>query len=484
MTDLPFRSASALARMIREGEVGCRDLLEIYAGRVDRYNPRLNAIVWTDLDGARARADAADAALKKGEVWGPLHGVPMTIKESYDVVGMPTTWGVPALKDNVPPANAIVVERMLAAGVVLFGKTNVPLQLADWQSFNEIYGTTNNPWDVGRTPGGSSGGSAAALAAGLTAIEAGSDIGASIRNPAHYCGVFGHKPTYGIVPPRGQALPGRVAESDISVVGPMARSADDLEVALLAMAGPDEVTGVGLRLELPRPRKTRPSELRVAVLLSVPSAEVDAEVQEKIQAVGEFFARQGATVSDRARPDFDTTHAHRVFIQLLRAATSGRQTQAEFEKNQKRVKALAPDDVGYRAQMLRANTMAHRDWLAWNEERHRMRLAWAAFFRDWDLLICPAAASTAFLHNHKGERWERMIAVNGQPQPSTEQMFWAGYSGIAFMPSTVAPAGRGGDGLPIGVQIIGGQYRDLECIHLARLIEREHYGFVPPPGFD
>src|SRR6185437_4729316 len=186
---------------------------------------------------------------------GPLHGVPMTVKESYNVTGLPTTWGFPPLKNNIAKSNALVVQRMLDAGVTLFGKTNVPLWLGDYQSYNDIYGTTNNPWDLTRTPGGSSGGSAAALAAGLTGIEAGSDIGSSIRNPAHYCGVFGHKPTYGIITPRGQALPGGVAASDISVVGPLARSADDLALGLSAMAGADEIDGAGWQLRLPAPRR-------------------------------------------------------------------------------------------------------------------------------------------------------------------------------------------------------------------------------------
>ena len=230
MADLPFRSAKELAALIRRKKVGCLELLDLYLARMEKHNPRLNAIIATDVEGARRRARAADKALVKGTAWGPLHGVPMTIKESYDVVGMPTTWGVPDLKDNYPARNALAVDRLLKAGVVLFGKTNVPLYLADWQSFNAIYGTTNNPWDISRTPGGSSGGSAAALAAGLTGLEAGSDIGSSIRNPAHYCGVYGHKPTFGVVPPRGQALPGRLAQGDISVIGPLGRSAEDLEI--------------------------------------------------------------------------------------------------------------------------------------------------------------------------------------------------------------------------------------------------------------
>ncbi|HSB42301.1 MAG TPA: amidase family protein, partial [Methylomirabilota bacterium] len=275
MTEPHFRSAKQLATDIRRRRIGCLEALELFLARVDRYNPRLNAIIAMDADGARRRARRADAALRRGKVWGPLHGVPMTVKESYDVVGMPTTWGLPELKDNLPPRNALAVDRLLEAGVVLFGKTNVPAWLADWQSYNAIYGTTNNPWDLSRTPGGSSGGSAAALAAGLTGLDAGSDIGSSIRNPAHYCGVYGHKPTFGIVPPRGQALPGRVAQGDISVVGPMGRSADDLALGLAVMAGADEIDGTGWRLELPAPRRKSLREFRVAVMLTDPASEVD-----------------------------------------------------------------------------------------------------------------------------------------------------------------------------------------------------------------
>jgi amidase len=313
----------------------------------------------------------------------------MTIKESFDVVGMPTTWGVPDLKANFPKRNALAVDRLLASGVVLFGKTNVPLLLADWQSFNAIYGTTNNPWDVTRVPGGSSGGSAAALAAGLTGIEAGSDIGASIRNPAHYCGVYGHKPTYGIVPPRGQALPGTVAPSDISVVGPMARSAADLAVALDVMAGPDEIEGQGWRLALPAPRHKRLAEYRVALMLDDRNSKVDREVQDRLQALGDFLAKTGAHVSDTARPEIDTSEAQRIYIQLLRAATSGRQTPEVFAQNLEIARNLAPGDDSYIARMARANTLYHKDWLPTNNARHRMRLAWAEFFKDYDLLLVP-----------------------------------------------------------------------------------------------
>jgi len=483
MTDLHFRSAKQLASDIRRRKVGCLEALDAFLLRMDRFNPKLNAIVVTDVEGARRRAKQADTALRKGKVWGPLHGVPMTIKESYDVAGMPTTWGLPALKDNSAPRNALAVDRLLAAGVVLFGKTNVPAWLADWQSYNDIYGTTSNPWDLSRTPGGSSGGSAAALAAGLTGFEAGSDIGSSIRNPAHYCGVYGHKPTYAIVPPRGQALPGRVAQGDISVIGPLGRSAEDLAIGLAAMAGADEIDGAGWRLALPAPRRKTLREFKVAVMLSDPASEVDREVQARLQALADFLGKQKAKVSLTARPDIDTAEAHRTYVFLLRAATAGRQTAEEFRRNAELARELAPDDERYYARMMRANTASHRDWLAANELRHKMRWRWAEFFREWDLLLCPAAASAAFPHDHEGERHDRTIVVNGRRVPTTDQLFWAGYSGVAYLPSTVAPCGFTPGGLPVGVQIVGPQYGDRTCIEFARLLEREFQGFVPPPDY-
>lgn len=479
-----FRSAKALAARIRKGMITSQQLLELYVARMQEYNPRINAIVATDLQGARKRARAADRALGRGEVWGPLHGVPITIKESFDVVGMPTTWGLSELKDNFPKRNALAVDRLLCAGAVLFGKTNVPAMLADWQTFNDLYGTTNNPWDLGRVPGGSSGGAAAALAAGLTGLEIGSDIGASIRDPAHYCGLYGHKPSFGVCATNGQALPGCVAVQDITAIGPLARSAADLDIALKVISGPDEIDARGWRLVLPVAKKKSLREFKVAVMLSAETAEVDRSVQDRIQAITEFLARRKVKVSDTARPDIDTAEAHYVFIQLVRGATSRGQTDEVFARNLAAAGNLSADDQSYRAWMLKGNTMFHRDWLQWNELRHRMRLKWDAFFQQYDLLLCPAGATAAFPHNQTGERWERMVMVNGKPQPSTTQMFWAGFSGMAYLPSTVAPAGLTPDGLPVGVQIVGSQYSDLTCIRFAELLEREYQGFVAPPGYE
>jgi amidase len=482
--DPAFLPAHRLAALIRTRKLGCLELLDHYLDRVGRFNPLVNAICVLDADRARKRARASDRALGKAGRRGSLHGVPMTVKESFDVAGLPTTWGVAEQRNHVVDTNALAVERLTGAGAVIFGKTNVPTLLADWQTFNPIYGTTNNPWDVSRVPGGSSGGSAAALAAGLTGLELGSDIGASIRNPAHYCGVFGHKPTFGLCSPDGQLLPPFVTHNDIAVIGPLARSARDLEIALGIVAGPNEIDGTAWKVKLPPAPKKTWRQWRIAVMPTAATAEVDNAVQARIEAVAGFLAGKGAKVSRTARPEIDLADAHEVYIKLLRAATSRSLTDAMFARNLETARALPAKQRDYAAWMARANTMYHREWLALDEHRHQMRLAWAAFFRDWDVLLCPAAASTAFPHNQKGERWERMVTVNGKPQPSTTQMFWAGYSGMAYLPSTIATAGRAPDGLPVGVQIIGPQYGDLTCIALASLLERELEGFVAPPGYD
>jgi amidase len=481
--DLPFQTAKQLATAVRKKKIGCLELLDLYLKRVEAHNPELNAIIATDIEGARKRAKAADKAVKAGKKLGPLHGVPMTIKESYDVAGYPTTWGHPPLKDHKADANSLVAQRMIDAGVTLFGKTNVPLMLADYQSYNDIYGTTNNPWDTTRSPGGSSGGSAAALAAGLTGIEAGSDIGSSIRNPAHYCGVYGHKPTWDVVSPKGHTIGGAVSQADIAVVGPLARGAEDLEIALDVMAGPDELDGRGWKLVLPRPKKKRLRDFKVAVVLDDRHAEVDESVQAEIQRLADFLGKKKVKVSDRAKPAFDTAEMQEVYLRLLRAATSARTPDDEYNRIRERTAALPADDKSTLAQMLRGWTVTHRDWLALNERRHRLRLAWDAFFQDYDILLCPVASTAAFPHDHDPDRVRRTIVVNNKKVPAFDQLFWAGYSCAAFLPATAAPIGESKDGLPIGVQIVGPQYGDYSTIAFAKLLEKEYRSFVPPPAY-
>ncbi|MGI9422108.1 MAG: amidase [Hyphomicrobiaceae bacterium] len=483
MDDLHFQTATQLAALIRDRKISSADLLDCFLSRVERYNPELNAIIWMDVDGARRRARDADAALAKGENWGPLHGLPMTIKESYQLAGSPTTWGDPDLRENVTDTTALSVQRLQGAGANIFGKTNVPLNLADWQSYNAIHGTANNPWDLSRTPGGSSGGSAAALASGLTGLDAGSDIGASIRNPAHYCGIFGLKPTYGIIPPRGQARPGVVAPADISVIGPMARGASDLRLGLDVMAGPDLLQEAGWRLDLPQATQESLKDFRVAVKLSDPNSEVDAAYADALQNLADKLAKAGATVNDNAHPDIDTRRLHDVYVTLLRAATSTRLSDADFAQWLSVADTLGADDGSYYAMMARANTMRHREWLVLNNERHAMRFAFSEFFKDWDILLCPAAASAAWPHDQVGERQDRTIPVNGKPVPTTDQLFWAGFSGVVYLPSTVGPAQILSSGLPVGYQAIADYCADHTAIRFSECVEREIGGFVQPPDF-
>jgi amidase len=482
--DTAFWSAAKLIRALRAKKIGALELLDLYATRIERHDRRLNALCVLDFDAARKRARGFDRATgRSGAGTGPLAGLPMTMKESFDVAGFPTTWGLAEYTHSAVARNAVAVERFIRAGANVFGKSNVPTLLADWETNNPVYGKTLNPWDTTRTPGGSSGGAAAALAAGLTGLEAGSDIGGSIRNPANYCGVYGHKPTWGICSMAGHALPGSAHPADIAAIGPLARSAIDLELALAIMAGPDEIDGAGWKLALQRPARKTLRGMRVALLATHPTAETDVTVQDSIRDLGRFLSRQGAKVSERALPAFDLAEAHRVFIQLLRGATSERQSPESFAKLLAARAKLESKDDSYFARMVRANTQPHQDWLKASNRRHQMRLSWAEFFRDWDVLLCPNAATAAFPHSMPGERWERMISVNGKPQPATTQMWWAGIAGMCYLPGTAAPIGLSPEGLPIGVQIVGPQYGDLRTIGFAQLLEREYYAFTPPPAY-
>lgn len=481
--DLAFATASRLAELVRAKKVGSVELLDFFAARIARFNPQLNAVVADRMDAARAlcRQRDAQAIRAAADELGPLHGIPMTIKDSFDVPGLPTTWGLPEFRAHVADRPATVVERLEAAGAVVFAKTNVPAHLSDWQTFNPVYGVTNNPWNVERSPGGSSGGAAAALAAGLTPLEVGSDIGGSIRGPAHYCGVYGHKPTFDLVPRDGHALPGTYSHGDMAVAGPLARSAADLRLILEIIAGPDAIDGRAVSLRLPAPTQRRLSDFRVGVMLTSPAADVDASVQTEIDKLAGWLEAQGARV-DRGDIGIDHALLHETYIMLLRSATSRRIAPEAFERLAA-ARQASEGRADYFAWQARGNTLSHVEWLKWDNLRHQMRREWDRLFQRFDLLLCPAAATPAMRHNHQGQRWERMIEVNGKDQPSTTQMFWAAMAAMLFLPATVAPIARTGENLPVGVQIIGPQYADLTCIAFARLLERDYRGFEPPPAF-
>lgn len=485
MIDIAFRSARQLADAIRTKETSSRELLDHYLDRIQRLNPAINAVVTLDVERARRRADAADAALMRGEVWGPLHGVPMTIKDAYETAGIRSTGGAEMFAEHVPGTDAIAVSRLIGAGAVVFGKTNLPVLSMDVQSYNPVFGTTNNPWDTARAPGGSSGGAAAALAAGLTALELGSDIAGSIRTPAHYCGVYGHKPTYGIVPLRGHipGPPGTLSDADIGVAGPLARSADDLMLALDILAGPDTERATAWQLALPPPRRASLREYRVAAWLDDPACPIDNDLLQRYHAVVDALRRAGVTVDETARPGFDFAEAFYRFLILLSAATSAGIPPDHFPRWVEMAQGFAEDDRSQLAGFLRGSTQRHRDWIVSNEMRERMRAQWATLFTDYDVLLCPITPSAAILHDHSEPTVNRTIPVNGTPRPYHDQLAWAGVVGMAYLPATVAPVGVTPAGLPVGIQIVGPYLEDRTPLAFARHLADVIGGFAPPAGY-
>lgn len=479
---LEFSSASELARMLRNREISSRELTDLYIERIERLDGDINAVVVRDFERARQAADRADQALAEGRELGPLHGLPMTIKEAYDIEGLPTTWGIPAFKDNVATQDAETVKRLKAAGGHFLGKTNVPMNLADFQSYNDIYGTTNNPWNLSRIPGGSSGGSSAALAAGFCALESGSDIGGSIRNPAHFCGVYGHKPTWNIVPQQGHALPGMLSTPDIAVVGPLARTAEDLALCLDIVAGPEPLSSPGWKLDLPEPRSRKLSDYRVALWPTDPMSPVAHEVSDRVQDLGDRLSSLGAQVSDLARPAFNPAESHEIYLYMLNGVMAAGFPDDQLALFEAQAATLDPEDKSDDAIMCRAAVQKHRIWLRYNNRREALRMVWREFFSEWDILICPQTATPAFEHDHSPFPL-RTLQVDDLAQPYFQQLFWAGLTTVSYLPSTVFPTGPSAEGLPIGLQAVGGEYHDRTCIEFARLVAEEWGGFVAPPGY-
>ncbi len=483
MTDLAYAAAAELAAMIRRRELSSRELLDHLLARVERLNPKINSVVARNVEAAVARASAADEAAAAGEWWGALHGLPMTVKDTYDVPGMPNTAGAPQLAGHVPQQPAAAVQPLLDAGAVVFGKTNVPIWAGDLQSYNDVYGTTGNPWDPGRTPGGSSGGAAAAVAAGFTPLELGSDIGGSIRNPAHYCGVFGHKPSYGIVPLAGHVPgpPGTRRLPDLAVGGPLARTAADLELALDVVAGPPP-GDPAWRLELPPPRADRLAGFRVAVWLDDPECPIDAGVGKVLDGAIAALEEAGASVDRAARPGIDAGRANHVYMRLLQAETAAGFSETALEEFRQAAAALDPGDRSAAAGRVRGAVQSHREWLSADESRHRMRADWAEYFGEFDVLLCPIMPTTAFPHDHSPIDG-RTVTVNGAQFRYLDQLFWAGLASSAYLPATVLPAGLADDGLPVGLQVIGPHLEDRTPLRFAAAAADVLGGFTPPPGY-
>jgi len=479
-----YQTAGDLVEALASRQVSSRELVDAAIARIEALDPKINAVVVRDFDRARTAADAADAALERGERQ-PLLGLPMTVKEQFNIAGLPTTWGFPKFKDWRPDADALAVQRLKAAGTIILGKTNVPLNLGDWQSYNEIYGATNNPWDLTRSPGGSSGGGAAALAAGFVPLEFGSDIGGSLRAPAHFCGVFSHKPSLDLVPQRGALPPQTPAipvRGDLAVIGPMARSAADLALELAVVAGPDELMeGIGYKVALPPPRHDKLADFRVLVIDEHPLCPTASSIRAALDGLAERLGKAGCTIL-RASPNLpDLALTSRVYRELLSAFFSADLPPDARERIEAAAKALSPDEQSLAASGLRGATISHPEWIRQSRIRGGLRGRWQALFQEVDVVLCPPMPTTAFPHDHS-PGFARKLEVDGAKIPYFDQSVWAGLATLNGLPATTMPIGHDDGGLPVGVQIIGGFLDDRTTIAFAGLLEREFRGFTPPPN--
>ncbi len=448
MSEFDSASAGELALAVRNGRISAVELCDAAIARIERLDSSINAVVVRDFERARIEAGHRDAAVARGET-GALLGVPMTVKESYNVAGLPTTWGQTQHREFRPTEDAVLVKRLKAAGAVILGKTNVPPGLADWQSSNPLHGRTVNPHDPTRSPGGSSGGGAAAVAAGMVPLELGSDIGGSIRVPAHFCGIFGHKPSFGLLPSRGHAPPGADgAGIELAVCGPMARSAADLDLALGVLAGPDLDEADGYRLALAEPRCATPAGCRVLLLDTHPDARTEASVRDALHRAAQRLERDGARITRASALLPDLAATHKTYLAMLTTITS----------------RGAPPEPGARP------TISAHDWLELLDARARVRRRWHALFETIDAVLAPPFGTVAFPLTDESEWRRRSLSIDGNDTPFGDQLAWSGMATLAGLPATVAPVAFRPDGLPIGVQVIGPYLGDRTTIAIAAQI--------------
>jgi amidase len=455
-------SAVQLMAGLRAREFSSRELLELYLDRIQRLDGDVHAVVTLDAERARAAADAADAAIARGDALGVLHGLPVTIKDAIETEGIRSTGGARELIDHVPASDAPAVARLKAAGAIVFGKTNLPRWSGDFQTFNDIFGVTNNPWALDRTVGGSSGGAAAAVASGFTSFELGTDIGGSVRIPAHCCGVYSLKPSYGVIPQRGYLdhVGGGTTDADINVFGPITRSADDLDLLLGVLAGPEAERAPAWRLELPACDAASLGELRIGTWLDDPASPVDAEYGTMLRDAVTRLADAGAKIDDE-RPGVDFAEQRDVFSRMI-------------------VSAISPSMPDDRAD---AASGTHRAWLRAEEQRAALRRTWAEWFTGHDLLVLPVMTVPAFPHDQRPEMLERTIEVDGESRALVSTIDWLGLVGIIGLPSAVVPIGRTAGGLPVGMQIVAPYLQDRRAVRAAQLVSTVLGGYQPPPGF-
>jgi len=481
--NLAFVSALQAARTIRKREISSLELTKRILERINQYNSSLNAICTLLPDEALSQAHAADDALTQGELWGPLHGVPCTVKDTFETTHVLTTAGSPALATHIPKKDAIVVARLRAAGAIIIGHTNVPIMANDWQSYNEIFGVTNNPWDLKRTPGGSTGGGAAALAAGLSYLSIGSDIGGSIRIPAHFCGVYGHKPSLNVIPRRGHIPPppGTLSPpADLGVVGPLARNATDLKVALELFGGPDPEEAIGYRWSLPPARGTRLSDYQFGYVVDDPLCPVSSDVKEVIMNTIDSLQKVGAHLEEGWPPGVNPADQYATYRFLFDSTFAYQLDDTQFETMRARAtKQDGSDDVI----QAWAWTAPHKHFQAASRARLEARAKWQKFFCTFDAFLLPTAFIAAFPHDHSEPQVERRLFTSDGQRSYYDLFFWIVFATLTGLPATTAPIGLTRESLPVGIQIIGPYLEDATPIDIAGKLADVIGGFKPPKGY-
>jgi amidase len=479
--DPDFGTAIQAAAAIRAKKVSSVELTQHTFRRIDAFQPTLNAYVYQLRDEALTAAVRADEATISGTATGALHGVPITVKESFGVEGRPCTWGIPLLAGSKAPAHAVAVRRLLDAGAILLGATNVPFELMDAQSFNAIHGTTNNPWDLTRTPGGSSGGTAACLAAGMAFLGIGSDIGGSIRAPAAFCGIYGHKPTLDLVSLEGHAPGGVHSPAGFStllaVAGPMARSADDLDLGLRVLAGPEPPDSKALQWTPPPPRHRALADYRIGFVLDDPAAPVSSETQSVLEAAIRACERAGATVRQGWPEGVRLQELLDTYLFLLGAFVFS-MTPPEQREIARNLLSSRPE------RFIMGALSSFADWQQANMHRLVYRAMWEKLFESTDVFLLPTAFTTAFPHDQTHPD-QRMIPLpEGGTQPFWNLLTYIAPATLTGCPATTAPAGLARSGLPIGLQIVGPYLEDATPIAFAGLLAHEIGGFLPPKGYE
>lgn len=484
-------ATEALARL-RSQDISSRELLEACIARGDALNPSLNAVVTHNLAAARTRADEADQATGRGESWGPLHGLPMTLKDAWEVPGMPCIGGAPEHRNHQPKQAGPAIQRLLNAGAIAYGKTNVPYKSLDVQTYNPVFGTTGNPWDPGKTCGGSSGGAAVAVATGMTPLELGSDIGGSIRIPAHFCGVYGHKATYSLIPMRGHVPgdPGSLSEPPLVVAGPIARTADDLALLFDIVAGPAPAMQPGWTACLPQPRHMRIDQYRVLVWVDDPDCPIDTEMAAVYQHLGQALKSAGVQVDVGSPLGMGLKDIYPVYFAQLGSVMGAwlrpdelraKGLVAPFGRATPSVMRALGKLVPYRSdQLMKGLTAGLGDWFELVEQGNRLREAFIKVFDRYDVVLMPPTYTPAFAHDH-GFTATRRITVDGVRRHYADLFMWIAPATLMGLPATSAPIGQTAKGLPVGVQIMGGPFQDRVTMHFAKLLADVAGGFVKPP---